>query len=96
MAIPNIFVGGYLIVKQQLFVSKYNSVINKLVAADDAKKKMETEQKKQANGSSTTNKVVEEVKPQEQVVVEEPKAVVEIEKAPVKTNPTKKSKKIQQ
>lgn len=39
MALPNIAVGVYLIAKQQVFVSKYNDVVNKLVKADNDTKK---------------------------------------------------------
>ena len=48
MAIPNIAVGTYMIVKQQMFASKFSSVINKLAKADEEMQKVKEEQKQVA------------------------------------------------
>ncbi len=45
LAIPNIAIGTYMIVRQQMFASKFSDVINKLVKADEENQKAKDEQK---------------------------------------------------
>lgn len=49
IAIPNIAVGTYMIVKQQMFASKFSDVINKLAKADEEMQKVKAEQVKIAS-----------------------------------------------
>jgi hypothetical protein len=95
MAIPNIAVGMYMIVKQQLFASKYNGVIKKLIKADDEKQKLLKEQQaaaQKAQAAQPQTPPATEAAPVTEAPALEEAPVVETQKAP-QTKATSKPKK---